>query len=157
MDALSASLEDYLEAIWILGLAGNEVRVKNIGELLDVKNPSVVGALKTLSERDLVTHERYGYVELTGQGATLAREVYRKHRTLAEFFNKVLGVDIDTATQDACAVEHHVSRDTLDRIALFVEFAEGHSNEESPCLERFQSYLKENWKSGQVQNEKENS
>ena len=68
MEVLTPSLEDYLEAIWIIGLTEKVVRVRDLARKLRIKPPSVVGALKTLQERGLVRHERYGYVELTERG-----------------------------------------------------------------------------------------
>jgi DtxR family Mn-dependent transcriptional regulator len=150
MEPVSSSLEDYLEAIWNLGHESRAVRVKDIGKELGVRSPSVVGALKTLAEKGLVSHERYGYVELTGQGEKLAREVYRKHTTLAEFFTEVLGVDIETAAQDACAAEHSLSGDTLDGIRLLTEFLRGGPSGGTPRLRRFRSYAERHLKPGKA-------
>lgn len=150
MEYLSASLEDYLEAIWTLGHDGRAVRVKNIGEELDVRSPSVVGAIKALSEKGLVSHERYGYVELTERGERLARDVYRKHNTLVGFFVEILGVDADTAARDACAAEHILSDDTLQRIALLKEFLQGGTSRGAQRLKDFKSYVTGHIKPGRV-------
>ena len=123
MEALTPSLEDYLEAIWVTGLKEKVVRVKDLAEKLRIKPPSVVGALKTLQEKGLVVHERYGYVELTERGASVAREIYRRHKTLYRFFNEVLGLPPETAGTDACAIEH-ISAEGLERMLAFIEFIE---------------------------------
>ena len=146
MHTLSASLEDYVEAIWILSLRHKVVRVKDVAGLLNVKSPSVVGALKILVERGLIAHERYGYIELSQQGEALARDVYRKHKTLAKFFNEILGIDLATAAKDACAIEHCVSESTIKRIAAFMRFAEAVPHEQAPWLEAFRDYVGESSK-----------
>ena len=124
MEALTPSLEDYLEAIWVTGLRKKVVRVKDLAEKLKIKPASVVGALKTLQEKGLVVHERYGYVELTERGASAAREIYRRHKTLYRFFNEVLGLPPETAEMDACAIEHHISAEGLERMVAFIDFIE---------------------------------
>lgn len=141
MHSLSASLEDYVEGIWILALRNKVVRVRDIAGLLSVKSPSVVGALRVLVEKGLIIHERYGYIELSHEGEALALEVYRKHKTLAKFFNEILGVDLATAARDACAIEHSVSDSTVKRIAMFMRFTEGVADEQAPWLEKFHDYV----------------
>lgn len=124
MEVLTPSLEDYLEAIWVTGLKEKVVRVRDLAERLKIRPASVVGALKTLQEKGLVVHERYGYVELTERGASAAKEIYRKHKTIYRFFNEVLGLPPETAEMDACAIEHHISAEGLERMLAFIEFIE---------------------------------
>jgi len=124
MISLTPSLEDYLETILVIVLREKVARVRNIAKSLNVKTASVIGALKTLSERGLVVHERYGYVELTPQGRTVANEIYGKHKTLVKFLNGILGIDLKTATEDACKIEHYIHQESLQRINKFIEFIE---------------------------------
>lgn len=124
MDTLTPSLEDYLEAIWVTGLKEKVVRVKDIVKSLNVKSASVIGALKVLSEKGLVVHERYGYIELTKEGATTAEKIYGKHQTLSKFFHEILGIDLKTAVKDACQIEHYIDKKTMDRIVKLTEFIE---------------------------------
>ncbi len=123
-DKLSQSLEDYLEAVYLIEKEKRVVRVKDISSFLKVKKPSVVSALKALEARGLVNHEKYGYVELTPAGKREARRIYRVHRTLKEFLVKVLGVEEAVAEEDACAIEHYLHQDTFDRLVKFLEFIE---------------------------------
>ncbi len=88
---LSASLEDYLEAIFNLAGESREARSKDIAEALGVARSSVTGALQILKERGLANYEPYGCITLTRQGQTAAREVVRKHDVLKAFFTDVLG------------------------------------------------------------------
>ncbi len=80
MEALTTSLEDYLETMWKLSLKDKVVRVRDIAASLGVSSPSVVGAVKSLVEKNLARHERYGYVELTDQGSARGQEVEERHQ-----------------------------------------------------------------------------
>lgn len=140
MMELTPSLEDYLEAILIASLTSKVVRVKNLTESMNVKNPSVLGALKSLSKKGLVEHEKYGYVELTPRGKSLAKKLYAKHVTLTSFFHKVLGVDEKTSEEDACHVEHHVHNETMERIIKFMKFIETRSKGKPQWLADFHYY-----------------
>jgi Mn-dependent DtxR family transcriptional regulator len=104
----TASMEDYLEAIAQLRAEETEVRVTQISKRLGVKKPSVTSALHKLSEDGLVKHQRYGHVELTAKGRKVAEEVMRRHDVLFRFLSDVLGVDGETAQDDACRVEPSV-------------------------------------------------
>ena len=85
-------LEDYLKAIFLLTLGGRVTRVKEISEALGVSRSTVTSALRTLSEKGLVKHEHYGYVELTPRGAELARALYERNKLLHVFLREILGV-----------------------------------------------------------------
>jgi DtxR family transcriptional regulator, Mn-dependent transcriptional regulator len=124
METLSQCLEDYLEAIYIINLNRKVVRVKEVAEFLNVKNPSVVDAISKLAEKGFVTHEKYGYLNLTAKGVESAKGVYKKHGDIYKFLNKVLGMDNETSEKDACGIEHYISRKTLDKIVKLMEFLE---------------------------------
>lgn len=116
----TASLEDYLEAIYLISLEGKGVRVTDLANRLKVKKASVSEALTKLAERGLVKHERYGAVTLTGKGFRAAEKVYRKHQAVYRFLTEILGVQPQTAEKDACAIEHAVSKETLDKLEKFL-------------------------------------
>jgi DtxR family Mn-dependent transcriptional regulator len=118
----TASMEDYLEAIAKLGGARKVARVKQISEVLGVRMPSVTAALKKLSEQELVEHERYGHIKLTRQGDKVARDVIRRHDALTRFFAQALGINQETAEEDACKIEHVISPLSMERLTKFVEF-----------------------------------
>jgi DtxR family Mn-dependent transcriptional regulator len=122
--ALSTSLEDYLEAIYVLEQKARVVRVKDISKMLEVSMPSVHQALHILMESGLVNHEHYGDVELTAKGRNAGREIYNRHTMLTKFFDEVLGVPREIAEGDACRIEHNISQETLDRLVAFIDFAE---------------------------------
>jgi DtxR family Mn-dependent transcriptional regulator len=120
----TASMEDYLEAIAKLGEGRKVVRVKQISEMLGVKMPSVTSALKKLSEQELVEHERYGHIKLTPEGDKVARDVICRHEALTRFFAQALGINQETAEEDACKIEHVISSLSMERLTKFVEFIE---------------------------------
>jgi len=118
---LTPTLEDYLEAITILEKRKGQARIKDIGKHLKVKNPSVVSAINSLVERGYVNHKKYSYVELTKKGKAVAEEVHEKHRTIVKFLTNILKVDEITAIEDACKIEHIISKQTYRKIASVVE------------------------------------
>ena len=118
---LSSNMEDYLEAIAFLKKERGIARVKDIAFMLRVKNSSVNAALKTLSNMNLVMHERYGYAELTAEGIQLASEVQNKHDILVKFLCGFLNVDPAVAREDACKMEHALSQESLNKLTRFIE------------------------------------
>jgi DtxR family Mn-dependent transcriptional regulator len=123
-EVLSASLEDYLEAIYHLIAEKQAARVKDISKRLKVNYSSVTGALRALAQRELVNYAPYELVTLTPTGEALARDVIRRHVALHDFFVKVLGIDEKHADEAACKMEHAVSDKILERFVEFVEFVE---------------------------------
>ena len=120
-ESLSASLEDYLEAILQLERASRVARVSEIAEQLSVSRPSVTGALKNLAGRGLVSHARYGHVTLTTEGTRIALEVEGRHLAIRDFLMDVLGIHAQQAETTACRLEHVLEPDIL---AHFVAYAE---------------------------------
>ena len=137
----TARMEDYLEAIAKLGEGRKAVRVKQISEMLGVRMPSVTSALKKLSEEELVEHERYGHIKLTPEGDKVAGEVLRRHKALTRFFVQALGIDRETAEEDACKIEHVISPLSMERLAKFVEFIGACPLGEANFPKRFKYYL----------------
>lgn len=119
--ALSASLEDYLEAIYHLVREGRVARVRDIAARLNVQMPSVTGALRSLAAKDLVNHDPYSYVTLTPEGERIARDMVRRHEVLTGFLSNFLGLDAAAAERNACAMEHAIEPLVLTRLVAFVE------------------------------------
>ncbi|NIA13747.1 MAG: metal-dependent transcriptional regulator [Nitrospiraceae bacterium] len=121
---LSASLEDYLEAIHLVIQDRDAVRSKDIAAKLGVSTASVTGALRALAFRGLINYEPYGVIALTGAGRKVAKDVTRNHEALREFLVKVLSVPPEAADATACKMEHVVPDDVMERFVGFVEFME---------------------------------
>ena len=113
--ALQESGEMYLEAIYVLSQESNAVRGIDIGDYLGYSKPSVSRALGVLRDEGLVRKDDDGFVKLTEAGAILAKRIYERHTVLTQMFIN-LGVDEETASEDACRVEHYISDKTFDAI-----------------------------------------
>jgi DtxR family Mn-dependent transcriptional regulator len=133
-------MEDYLEAILLLQQHKPVARVGEIARRLDVSNPTVTAALKTLAESGFIEHESYGYIQLTPKGRKTAKAVSRRHGLLRGFFEHVLGVPAGLAAEDACRVEHYISGDTVARLARFVQFIDNCPRSGPQWLEYFHCY-----------------
>ncbi|HDH87849.1 MAG TPA: metal-dependent transcriptional regulator, partial [Desulfobacteraceae bacterium] len=119
---LTATVEDYLEAIYNLAKEKRAVRVRDIAKRLDVKMPTVSNMLKTLSEKGMIDYEKYEYLELTEKGSNVGREIDRRHQILRRFLTNILKIDYNKADEDACKMEHAVSPATLEAFVDFMEF-----------------------------------
>ena len=117
---MTQSLEDYVEAIYVISKDGHSACVRDIAKTLDVKMPSVVKAIHELKKLELVTQEPYGPVMLTVKGRRVAGIVLNRHTLLRTFLMK-LGVSRRIADRDACLMEHILSAETLDKIKTFTE------------------------------------
>ena len=119
--SISASLQDYLEAILNLSRQTGPVRVTDIALKLNIAKASVAQALSLLKDQGLIRQERYGPVELTEKGRRCALVVQSRHKILLGFLVEVLGVDRKTAEKDACLMEHAVSTETVEKLVDFLE------------------------------------
>lgn len=119
---VTASMEDYVEAIFVILNEKQAVRAKDIAERMEVKRPSVTNALQALVRGGLVNHSPYDVITLTERGQVVAEDIVRRHEALSDFLVGVLGVAVGEADRVACGLEHAVSRGVVDRIAKFTEF-----------------------------------
>jgi len=141
MDKMSASLEDYLEAICEITEKSQVARVKEISARLGVTGASVVSALRVLRQKGLIAQEKYGYIRLTGEGLALARDVCSRHEALARFFGNVLALRGKSVEEDACRAEHCLGRNTIKRMMLLEEFLAARSRPKHVLLKRFRKYV----------------
>ena len=118
---MTGSLEDYLESIYRI-LAGESVaRVGDIAEDMGVSPASVSPAMKRLADMGLVRYSKRRYVELTPAGEETARKTLVRHNILTRFLGDVLGMDVELAERDACAMEHFLSDEALMGFAALFE------------------------------------
>ena len=117
---MTQSLEDYLEAVYILISEDRPAQVRDVAKMLAVKMPSVVKAIHELKRLGLVTQKPYAAIELTVKGARVAKHVLNRHTLLRSFLMK-LGVSRRNADKDACLMEHILSAETIDRIRSYTE------------------------------------
>lgn len=121
-EELTPSMEDYLEAILLLEQKNRVARVKDIAEKLSVQMPSVTGALKTLRNRELVDYEKNSFINLTPKGLKLAKAILERHEILISFFRDGLGLEGDSAEDQACRVEHAIDQETSRRIKILTDY-----------------------------------
>ncbi|MBW1802851.1 MAG: metal-dependent transcriptional regulator [Deltaproteobacteria bacterium] len=137
---LTPAMEDYLEAIYSLGKEKRAVRVKDIARRLGVKMPTVTNMLKTLSDREYIDYQKYEYIDLTGEGADVGREIHRRHRVLRGFLTDILNINLVTADEEACKMEHAISTETLERFVEFMAFVQSCPRTGANWLDRFEEY-----------------
>lgn len=102
------SAEDYLEAILVLSGKKPVVRGVDIAEEPGYKKSSVSVAMKHLRENGHITVTPEGYIYLTDSGQEIAEMIYERHQLLSSWLI-YLGVDEETALNDACRLEHDLS------------------------------------------------
>ena len=141
---LSASLEDYLEAILNIASETNFARSRDIAKSLGVSRASVTGALRVLKDKGLANYKPYGYVTLTESGRIAATEIARKHKILKSFFINVLGIESDIAQKAACKAEHKLDPEIIQKLLSFIEFVTLSSNNGRDLADEFQNFCKSN-------------
>jgi DtxR family Mn-dependent transcriptional regulator len=125
--SLSASLEDYIEAIFHIVDEKKVARGKDIAKRLKVSRASVTEALRSLSQKGLVNYEPYEVITLTEMGEVVAGDVIRRHEALKDFFIKVLAIDENIAEESA-------------RLIRFVKFIEVCPRGGSELIKGFSEY-----------------
>ncbi len=114
-------IEDYLEVISELVELKGYANTIEISRYLNVSAPSVTKMLQKLDENGYLEYEKYRGINLTPKGNALADMVRQKHGILLEFF-KLLGINHETANQDAEGMEHHLNPQTIKQLRKFVTF-----------------------------------
>lgn len=112
---IQESGEMYLESILVLRGEMPQVRAIDIVNYTGYTKPSISRALGLLKKDELIFVDKSGYITLTEAGEARAIKVYERHKVLTEFFEKI-GVDEETASADACRIEHVISDETFDKI-----------------------------------------
>lgn len=117
---IHASAEDYLERILMLQNKNGNVRSIDIATDMNYSKPSISRAIKNLKESDYIIVDKHGFIELTRKGFEIANRIYERHNILTEVF-MLLGVNKETALEDACRVEHDLSEETFKAIQTHLE------------------------------------
>lgn len=134
----SVRWEQYIETIDMVQREKGYAKVKDVAAVLAVGLPTVTEMFGKLDEAGLINYEKWSGVTLTEEGQAMADGLQQKHETLREFLT-ILGVPEEVADTDACAMEHNVSTETLDRLTTFVAFV--HIPEDGPVwLQHFREY-----------------
>ncbi len=116
---LQESGEMYLETIYILTKKNHDVRSLDVAEYMNFSKPSVSRAVGLLKQGGYITVDPDGYLHLTDLGKEIAAKIYERHTLLTEFLMR-LGVDQETAADDACKIEHDISDKSFEAIKRHV-------------------------------------
>lgn len=117
-------MEEYIETISTLEDREGKAQTGKIASEMNVRPSSATEMLQKLQEEGLLRYETYSGATLTPAGKELARDLDRKHGVIADFL-EIIGVSKSVADADACQIEHHVSRESVEQLEKFVEFARG--------------------------------
>lgn len=116
---LQESGEMYLETILILSQRG-AVRSLDVAEYMHFSKPSVSRAVSLLKNGGFIVVDKNGFIELTDAGREVAESMYERHRLLTSLLT-MLGVDEETAAEDACKIEHDISEKSFEAIKKHVK------------------------------------
>lgn len=113
--AVNESAENYLETILVLSRQLPVVRSVDIAAELGFKKSSVSVAMKNLRQKEHIVMDKSGFITLTPSGRAIAEMIYERHELLSSWLIQ-LGVDKDIAVEDACKIEHVISKESFDAI-----------------------------------------
>ena len=112
---INQSAENYLETIYMLVKRQGEVRSIDIANELEYSKPSVSVAMKNLREHGYIQTSPDGYISLTEKGSDIAERMYERHTLITRWLVS-LGVSEQTASEDACKIEHVLSAETFEAV-----------------------------------------
>ena len=119
---LAESGEMYLETVYVLTKKGGIVRSVDVGEYMGYSKPSVSRAVGLLKRGGYITVGDDGALELTDEGLEVAERMYERHTIISKFL-MLIGVDEETATEDACKIEHDISEESFNAIKRHMQNA----------------------------------
>ncbi len=117
---LQESGEMYLETILILSRKMNMIRSIDVVEYIGFSKPAVSRAMKKLKDGKYILVDADGYIALTEKGRAVAEKIYGRHNLITEFLVR-LGVDEETASADACKMEHDISDESFEAMKNFIQ------------------------------------
>lgn len=112
---IQESAENYLETILILQQRKGNVRSIDIANELQFSKPSISVAMKNLRENGYIEMDAGGLITLTEKGRQIAETIYERHTLLSDWL-QILGVDPKIAAEDACRIEHVISKESFEAI-----------------------------------------
>ena len=120
MSRILESGEMYLENILVLRSQIEHVRAIDVVKSTGYSKPSISRALGLLKEDGMIEVDAQGHITLTPEGEARAQNVYLRHKSLTSFFMSI-GIDEQTASADACKIEHVISEQAMVKIREYLE------------------------------------
>jgi len=117
--SLQESGEMYLETIYVLSQKSNFVRSIDVGEYMGYSKPSVSRAVGLLKNGGYIIVDKEGYITLTEVGKEVAEKIFERHTVITNFLES-LGVDAETASEDACRIEHIISEKSFNAMKNYI-------------------------------------
>lgn len=111
--SLKESGEMYLESIYVLSETKSSVRSIDIAEHMNFSRASVSRGMRLLKNQGFILMDKYGYITLTDEGKSTASKIFERHTVISKML-MAIGVDEETATEDACRIEHVISDKTFE-------------------------------------------
>lgn len=118
--ALLESGEMYLETILVLSKNGSGVRAVDIGDYMGYSKPSVSRAMGLLKSGEFIAVDKDGFITLTQAGSEIAEKIYERHTFLTDLLVSI-GVERETAAEDACKIEHDISEQSFEAIKKYAQ------------------------------------
>lgn len=112
---LQESGEMYLETIYVLSQKIGSVRSLDVAEYMNYSKPSISRAMGLLKNGNYILIDAGGYITLTESGLEIAKKIYERHTVITRLL-MMLGVDEETAAEDACKIEHDISEKSFEAI-----------------------------------------
>ena len=116
---LQESGEMYLESIYVLSRKGGNVRSIDISEYMGYSKPSVSRAVSLLKNGGYIVMDKDNFICLTPSGLEIAEKIYERHTVLTAMLVR-MGVSEETASEDACRMEHAISDETFEAIKAHI-------------------------------------
>ncbi len=121
--SLKESGEMYLESIYVLHKSKNAVRSVDIAEQMNFSRASVSRGVNLLKKQGLLEMDGDGYITLTDEGTKMAEKIFERHIVITKMLI-AMGIDEETASEDACRIEHVISEKTFNGLKAHFEMYE---------------------------------
>lgn len=144
MVTLTDKDQDYLETIYRISRHSDTVGVTDVAKARSVTVPTARTAVARLVRNGLVRQQLYGKIMLNQEGERLGEELYNVHRTLRRFLADVLLLDPKQADEEACRMEHGLSKATLRRLTLFLDVIRACNNNSPKCMGIYRKSVDQN-------------
>jgi len=115
------TIEEYIETIDMIQHQDGHAKTSKISIKMHIQPSSVTEMVQKLQKEGYVHYQPYKGATLTKKGKTIAHELMKKHRIIADFL-EIIGIEKRVAEVDACQIEHHVNKKTMEQLGKFVEF-----------------------------------